>query len=207
MQFAQVLASEAELREVIGPPMARSVKKEITRLDVHCRALIAASPFVLIASSDRSGRMDVSPKGDPPGFVHVLDDETLAIPDRPGNRRADTFSNVLQNAGVGLLFIIPGKLETLRVNGRARIVRDAPLRERMAVKDKVPELALVVTVEQAFIHCGKCMIRSRLWEAQSWPSDDALPSQAQCLIAHGRLAEGVEEVQASIELARQTRLY
>src|SRR4051812_12570597 len=207
MEFAEVIGTEAELRRVIGPPIERSLKKEIARLDVHCRALIAASPFVLIASSDRSGRMDVSPKGDPPGFVHVLDNETLAIPDRPGNRRADTFSNVLQNPGVGLLFIIPGKLETLRVNGRARIVRDAALRERMAVKDKVPDLALVVTVEQAFIHCGKCMIRSRLWEAESWPDDKGLPSQAQCLVAHGRLEEGLGEVQASIELARETRLY
>jgi PPOX class probable FMN-dependent enzyme len=207
MELSEVLASEAELREVIGPPIARSVKKEITRLDVHCRALIAASPFVLIASSDASGRMDVSPKGDPAGFVQVLDDETLAIPDRPGNRRADTFTNVLQNPGVGLLFLIPGKLETLRVNGRARIVRDTALRERMAMQGKVPDLALVVTVEQAFIHCGKCMIRSRLWEGDAWPDAAGLPSQAQCLVAHGRLEESVEDVQASIELARATRLY
>src|SRR5258705_2818538 len=127
--------------------------------------------------------MDVSPKGDPPGFVQVLDDETLAIPDRPGNRRADTFSNVLQNPGVGLIFLIPGKLETLRVNGRARIVRDMALRERMAVQGKVPQIALVVTVEEAFIHCGKCMIRSQLWQPESWPDGDALPSQAECLVA------------------------
>lgn len=207
MEFSEVVSTDAQLREVIGPPMPRSVRKEIARLDVHCRALIAASPFVLVASSDASGRMDVSPKGDPPGFVQVLDDETLAIPDRPGNRRADTFTNVLQNPGVGLLFLIPGRLETLRVNGRARIVRDAALRERMAVKGKAPDLALVVTVEQAFIHCGKCMIRSRLWEKDSWPDADGLPSQAQCLVAHARLAESVEEVQASIELARTTRLY
>ena len=130
MDFTDVVSTEAGLREVIGPPVPRSVQKEITRLDVHCRTLIAASPFVLIASSDASGRMDVSPKGDPPGFVQVLDDETLAIPDRPGNRRADTFTNILQNPGVGLLFLIPGKLETLRVNGRARIVRDAALLRR-----------------------------------------------------------------------------
>jgi PPOX class probable FMN-dependent enzyme len=207
MDFSHVLASEAELREVIGPAMPRAVAKEIARLDVHCRALIAASPFVLIASSDAAGRTDVSPKGDPPGFVVVLDDETLAIPDRPGNRRADTFTNVLQNPGVGLVFLIPGKLETLRVNGRARIVRDLALRERMAVKGKVPELALVVTVEQAFIHCGKCMIRSGLWEPESWPRGDELPSQAECLVAHARLQETVADVHASVELARATRLY
>jgi PPOX class probable FMN-dependent enzyme len=207
MEFSGVLSSQAELRAIVGPPVPRSVKKEIARLDAHCRALIGASPFVLIASSDACGRMDVSPKGDPPGFVRVLDDETLAIPDRPGNRRADTFENVLQNPGVGLIFLIPGKLETLRVNGRARIVRDAALRERMAVAGKVPDLALVVTVEQAFIHCGKCMIRSRLWEKDSWPDGAGLPSQAQCLVAHGKLEESIEDVQASIELARATRLY
>lgn len=207
MEFTDVVASEDRLREVIGAPIPRSLQKEITHLDVHCRALIAKSPFVLIASSDASGRMDVSPKGDPAGFVQVLDDQTLAIPDRPGNRRADTFSNVLQNPGVGLIFLIPGKLETLRVNGRARIVRDPGLRERMAVKGKTPELALVVSVEQAFIHCGKCMIRSQLWERDSWPDVEELPSQAQCLVDHGKLRETVEEVQSSIEQARRTKLY
>jgi len=207
MEFAEVVASERELREVIGAPIQRSLQKEIHHLDAHCRALIAASPFVLIASSDSSGRMDVSPKGDPAGFVQVLDDHSLAIPDRPGNRRADTFSNVLQNPGVGLVFLIPGKLETLRVNGRARIVRDLALRERMTVAGKVPAFALVVTVQEAFIHCGKCMIRSGLWAHESWVPVDQLPSQAQCLVDHGRLGETVEEVQTSVEEARRTRLY
>lgn len=207
MEFREPITSEAGLREAIGPAMARSLRKEISYLDVHCRALIAASPFVLVGSGDAAGRMDVSPKGDRPGFVQVLDDRTLAIPDRPGNRRADTFMNVLENPGVGLLFIIPGKLETLRVNGRARIVRDAGLRERMAVDGKAPAVALVVAVEQAFIHCGKCMVRSRLWERDSWPDDASLPTQAQCLVAHGRLDETVEQVQASIEESRRTRLY
>src|SRR5258708_34307465 len=196
MQLEDVIDSEARLRELTGAPIPRSVQKEIAPLALHCRASIASSPFVLIASSDAAGRMDVSPKGDPPGFVQVLDDLTLAIPDRPGNRRADTYSNVLQNPGVGLIFLIPGKLETLRVNGRARIARDVALRERMAVKGKLPELALVVSVEQAFIHCGKCIIRSQLWDKGSWPKIDDLPSQAKCLVAHGRLEETVEEVQA-----------
>ncbi len=207
MQFLDVVASEQALRDVIGPPIQRSLQKEIAYLDSHCRALIAASPFVLVASCDAAGRMDVSPKGDPAGFVRVLDDVTLAIPDRPGNRRADTFSNVLANPGVALIFLIPGKLETLRVNGRARIVRDLPLRERMAVNGKIPALALIVDVQQAFIHCGKCMIRSGLWAHESWPAVDDLPSQAQCLVDHGRLRETVEEVQASVEEARRTRLY
>ena len=207
MRFADVVSSEAELRGILGVPVARSVKKQIARLDAHCRALIGASPFVLIASSDAAGRVDVSPKGDPPGFVQVLDEETLAIPDRPGNRRADTFTNVLQNPRVGLIFLIPGKLETLRVNGRARIVRDPGLRSRMAVRGNVPELALVVAVEEAFIHCGKCMLRSQLWEKDAWPRVEGLPSQAQCLVDHGRLAETLEEVQAAVEKSRRVGLY
>jgi PPOX class probable FMN-dependent enzyme len=207
MHFAEVVETEEHLRQVLGPPLERSLRKEIARLDTHCRALIAKSPFVLIASGDASGRMDVSPKGDVPGFVAVLDDNTLAIPDRPGNRRADTFTNVLQNPGVGLIFLIPGKHETLRVNGRARIVRDLELRNRMTVKDKTPELALVVNVEQAFIHCGKCMLRSRLWHKEEWPDIDGLPTQAQCLVDHGRLEESLEEVEASIQMSRTIGLY
>jgi len=207
MRFEELVTSEAQLREIVGAPVERSVRKQIARLDAHCRALIGASPFVLVASSDSAGRVDVSPKGDPAGFVQVIDDETLAIPDRPGNRRADTFTNVLQNPRVGLIFLIPGKLETLRVNGRAHIVRDRALRERMAVRGKVPELALAVSVEEAFIHCGKCMLRSQLWERDAWPSVEGLPTQAQCLVDHGRLAEPLEEVQDSIERSRRAGLY
>jgi PPOX class probable FMN-dependent enzyme len=206
MDFGERVTSREALRAVIGTPVERALRKEITRLDRHCRALIAASPFVLVGSSDASGNVDVSPKGDAAGFVMVLDDETLAIPDRPGNRRADTFSNVLDNPHVGLLFLIPGKLETLRVNGRAAIVATPWLRERLAVAGKVPAVALVVHVEQAFIHCGRCMIRSSLWDHARWGDTSFLPSQAQCLVDHGRLEESVDDVQASIEAAR-TKLY
>lgn len=207
MRFQEPVTSEAQLREVMGAPSPRALKKEIVRLDAHCRALIGASPFVLIASCDAEGRMDVSPKGDPPGFVQVLDDWTIAIPDRPGNRRADTFRNILANPGVGLLFLIPGMVESLRLNGRACIVRDAALRERMAVAGKLPALALVVTVEQAFIHCGKCIIRSHLWDPAHWPQVAALPTQAQCLVDHAGLTESVEEVEASVQRNRREGLY
>ena len=207
MEFAERIETAAGLRAIIGPPVDRSMRKEIARLDVHCRALIAASPFVLIASSDARGRCDVSPKGDPAGFVQVLDDETLAIPDRPGNRRADTFSNVLENPHVGLVFLIPGKLETLRVNGRGCIVTTPALRERLAVAGKVPALVLVVHVEQAFIHCGKCMVRSGLWEPDRWADTSALPSQAQCLVDHAQLGESVEAVEASVAASRAANLY
>lgn len=207
ISFGEVVRTEAELRGILGTPADRSVKKEIARLDTHCRALIARSAFVLVASSNAAGQCDVSPKGDPPGFALVLDDETLALPERPGNRRADTFTNVLENPHVGLLFVIPGKLETLRVNGRARIVRDTGLRERMRVGDKVPELALVVSVEQAFIHCGKCMLRSALWDAETWPDAAGLPSQAECLVDHAGLRQSVAEVEATIQRSRSTGLY
>ena len=203
--FGEVVRTEAQLRAILGAPAERSVRKEIAQLDAHCRALIARSPFVLVASCNAAGRCDVSPKGDPSGFALVLDDQTLALPERPGNRRADTFTNVLENPHVGLLFIIPGKLETLRVNGRALIVRDDGL--RMQVRGKWPELALVVHVEQAFIHCGKCMLRSALWNAGTWPDASALPSQAACLVDHAALTESVAEVEASIQRNRTTGLY
>ena len=207
ISFGEVVRSEADLRKILGAPAERSIRKEIARLDAHCRALIARSPFVLVASCNAAGRCDVSPKGDPPGFALVLDDETLALPERPGNRRADTFTNVLENPYAGLLFVIPGKLETLRVNGRAQIVRDVELRERMRVAGKLPELALVVSVEQVFIHCGKCMLRSAIWDAETWPDASALPSQAECLVDHTGLGESVAAVEESIQLSRRTGLY
>lgn len=207
MRFRHVVDSEEALRGIIGEPVPRAVKKEISALDVHCRALIGSSPWVLVASSDAQGRCDVSPKGDPPGFVRVLDEVTLAIPDRPGNRRADTFANVLVNPHVGLLFLIPGKLETLRVNGRACIVRDDWLRESMAVAGRAPALVLIVMVEQAFIHCGKCMIRSGLWDHAGWPGITGLPSQAQCLVDHAKLEQSLEAVELSIAQNRAAGLY
>ena len=143
MIFNEVLSSEAEIDSIVGRPNSRVLAKVTNRLDDLCREFIGASPFLVVSSSDSQGRMDCSPKGDPAGFVQVLDDWTLAIPERPGNRRADTFRNVLQNPKVGLVFLVPGKGETLRINGTARIVRDSWLREKLAHKGIVPQLALV----------------------------------------------------------------
>lgn len=207
MEFSEIITTEAQLREIIGYPVARSVNKVIASLDEHCRAFIASSPFLLLASADANGNMDVSPKGDPPGFVHVLDDKTLAIPDRPGNRRADTFTNILQNPKVAMLFLVPGKSETLRVNGTARIVRDRWLREQMDFKGKIPDFGIVVTVEEAFMHCAKCMIRSELWSAESWPDADGLASLAQVLMDHTKSESSVEEMQAAIDESYRDRLY
>jgi PPOX class probable FMN-dependent enzyme len=206
-RFSDVIASPEALEAILGRPNERVAAKVIDSLDIHCRRFIARSPFVLVGSSDAAGNIDVSPKGDPPGFVQVLDDKTLAIPERPGNRRADTFRNLFQNPRVGLIFLIPGKRETLRVSGEAMIVRDADLRQGMAIDGRVPELALVVLVREAFFHCAKCMIRSHLWEPANWPSLDGLPTLAEAAIAHARLTQTVAEIQGFIDIEEQTRLY
>jgi PPOX class probable FMN-dependent enzyme len=206
-RFQNIVTSESELRAVIGHPNERVIKKEIAHLDRHSKAFIERSPFLLIASGDANGTLDVSPKGDPAGFVRVLDDTTLAIPDRLGNRRADTLLNILRNAYVGLLFLVPGKQETLRVNGRAVIVRDESVRLPMAVNGKLPDFAIVVSVEQVFMHCAKCVIRSHLWEPGKWPEQRDLASLAQALVDQAGLSESVEEVHAMIENDKVTRLY
>jgi PPOX class probable FMN-dependent enzyme len=206
-RFNDVVTSEEQFRAVMGNPMPPVVKKEISYLDANCRRFIAKCPFVLISSCDGEGRMDISPKGDPAGFVQVLDDSTLAIPDRPGNRRADTFKNILQNDRVGLFFLIPGKQETLRASGRGIIVRDLSLREQMAISSKIPDFAIVVTVDQVFFHCPKCVIRSHLWSPETWPDKTGLPSLAEAVVAAGKLDISVEQVQEMIEHDAKTRLY
>ena len=205
--LADVITTEAELRQVIGHPAPRAIDKVTTRIDDHARVFIARSPLVLVASGNGTGQLDVSPRGDPPGFVLVLNDQTLAIPERPGNRRADTCRNVLQSAHVALLFVIPGKSETLRVRGSACIARDAALRERMAVQGKVPDLALVVSVQALFFHCARCALRSHVWQPEGWPSQQGLPSHAQCIVDHAKLGEPVDAVQAALEHSYRDHLY
>jgi PPOX class probable FMN-dependent enzyme len=202
----EILSTEEEIETAIGKPAPRIMAKVVDALDDICRAFIARSPFVVVGSSDSQGHFDLSPKGDLPGFVQVLDDRAIAIPERPGNRRADTFRNVLRNPRVGLIFIVPGKGETLRVSGTARVVRDVWLRERMAVDGRLPELALVVTVEEAFIHCTKCMVRSRMWQPDSWNAAK-LATNVEALIVHSRLDMSVAELQALYENDVRTRLY
>jgi hypothetical protein len=205
--FSDVITSEEQLRAILGLPSHRVLAKHVSSLDRHCRDFIARSPFLLVASADGDGAMDISPKGDPPGFVQVLDDTTLAIPERLGNRKADTFSNLLQNSRVGLLFLIPGKQETLRVSGRATIVRDRWLRDRFVVSDNTPELVLIVAVEEVFFHCTKCMLRSRLWDVSHWPDLSGLPTLARAMVDAGRLTETVEEMQGLIDEDISQRLY
>ena len=206
--FEATITTQAQLRELMGEPVHPVVvAKTLSALDIHCRTFIGRSPFVLIASADGAGRMDISPKGDPAGFVRVLDDHTLAIPDRPGNQRFDTLRNLIDNPRVGLIFLIPGKRETLRVSGTARIVTDPALRETMAIKGKSPALALVVEVEEAFFHCAKCMVRSALWEAQKWPSLDGLPTLAQAMRDVPAIDLPVEALEQAIDYDLTERLY
>jgi hypothetical protein len=204
--FRQVLSTEAEIEDVLGNPNPKVLAKVTTSLDDLCRAFIAKSPFVIVASSDSAGRIDVSPKGDPPGFVRVLDERTLAIPERPGNRRADTFRNVLQNPRVGLMFIVPDKGETLRISGTAQIVRDSWVREMMIEAGRIPELALVVAVEEVFFHCTKCMVRSRIWRPETWNAS-GLTSIGEAMVVHGQLDLSVAEMTAIAENDEKTRLY
>jgi uncharacterized protein len=184
--FRDAVTSEEELRALVGKPSELAIRKEIAYLDAHCRAFIARSPFVLIATSGASGRADVSPKGDPPGFVQVLDEHRLVIPDRPGNRRLDGMRNLLENPHVGLLFLIPGLEETLRVNGRAWIVRDEEVLARCAVMGKPPTLGLGVYAEECFIHCAKAFKRAHLWQPGEWPDRTGLASPSEILVDHAR---------------------
>lgn len=206
-EFSEVITSLEQLREIVGHPAQRNIHKVIPFLDDHCRQFIQKSPFMLLATSDLYGNMDISPKGDPPGFVQLLNEHTLAVPDRPGNRRADSLTNILNNPKVGLLFMIPGKRETLRVIGSAQIVTDPWLRERMAVNGKSPALAVVVKVEAAFIHCAKCVIRSHLWEPEFWPDLTGLAPLAQIIIDHANLTLDIDEYQKAIEENYRRELY
>jgi PPOX class probable FMN-dependent enzyme len=172
----RVVTSEAALRALYGFPGERAVAKEHPTLDEHCRAFIAHAPFLVMGTAGADGRCDVSPKGDIPGFVHVLDDRHLAIPDRIGNNRLDGLRNIVENDHVGLLFFIPGREDTLRVNGRARIVQDELLLDTLAVAGKRPVTALVVEVEQCFLHCARAFKRAGLWQPERWPDAAGVPS-------------------------------
>jgi PPOX class probable FMN-dependent enzyme len=205
-QFDEVIVTQQRLRELSKQASSRAQGKVIDRIDAICRRFIAASPFLMIASRGSDGRLDVSPKGDPAGFVAVLDEKTLAIPDRPGNHRFDTFANVIECADVALIFMIPGHGDTLRVSGKARIVRDAALQAQLAVGNKGPSFVLVVTVEEVFMHCSKCMLRSKIWDAASWPDRSDVPSLAEAIVAHAKPAETVADVQAFIT-AHDKQLY
>ena len=179
--FTDLITDESQLRDVFGWPSVRSVNKQIDHLDQHCRAIIAKSPFLLLGTSDPTGRCDVSPKGDYPGFVRVLDDTHLAIPDRIGNNRLDGMRNILQNPHIGMILLIPGREDTLRINGKAWIVEDAEILDGMTVQGKRPPFAIGVEVEEAYMHCPRAFMRSGLWKPERWPDPEAVVSMARIM--------------------------
>jgi uncharacterized protein len=202
------ITTEAELRELMGYPSELVQRKVISRLDESCRNFIRQSPFAFLSTSDAAGQCDVSPRGDGPGFVYVMDEQRLVIPERLGNKRMDTMRNILSNPQIGMLFLIPGLGETLRINGQAYLTKDRKLLSLMAVRKQVPTIGIVVEVEECFLHCAKAFRRSRLWEPDSWPAAGELPSAARILSGHVRI-EGitVEQIQERLDDSYKNRLY
>jgi uncharacterized protein len=196
MPFDHVIRSEDDLSEVYDEPSDGVRAKAIATFDEHTRSYISLSPFVLVATCDAEGRCDVSPRGGAPGFVSVVDDTRLVIPDASGNNRLDTVRNIVQTGRVGLLFLIPGMAETLRVNGRASISRDPALLERHVTQGKFPKTVIGVDLDEAFLHCAKAFIRSTLWTPATWPARDQLARPAQIWKDHIGMPDPLEEVEA-----------
>jgi PPOX class probable FMN-dependent enzyme len=194
------------LTEVIGMPLPRTRDKARPALLAVDRDWLAASPFCIIATTGADGSCDASPKGDPPGqLVHVIDDRTIAIAERPGNRRADGYRNILGNPHVGMIFVIPGRGDTLRINGRARLVRDAPFFDDMIVKGHRPLLALVVEIDEIFHHCSKAFMRSGLWDAATWDPEGTVPRRAVIAQLCERPDDSLEEIDAYYDEANYSR--
>lgn len=175
------IQSRAALHALYREPSERAVKKQLDRLDVHCRRFVALSPFLVIASTDANGRVDASPRGGDPGFVKVPDERTLLIPDSPGNNRLDSLQNLLDRPGVGLFFMVPGVDETLRVNGVATLRTDESLLDLCTSERRRPPLVIAITVQEAYLHCAKALMRSKLWDASAKQARSVLPSMNQML--------------------------
>src|SRR6185312_5295429 len=198
--FDDVIGSGDELARLYGAPSDIVVSKVIDRLDEHCRDFIARAPFVLVATSTADGRCDVSPKGGPPGFVAILDEKRLAVPDAPGNRLIDSLRNIVDAGRAGLLFLIPGLEETLRVNGRAFLTRDPGVLELFTGESRRPKLAIGFEVEEAFLHCAKALKRSGLWKPPAWPDRSGLAVPAEIWRDHMALADlTTERVQELVD--------
>ncbi|EBA11392.1 pyridoxamine 5'-phosphate oxidase family protein [Roseobacter sp. CCS2] len=206
-QPTDIITSEAQIRAVISGIHAAQKHKVLDHIDDHCRIWIERSPFIIVSTVDAQGNLDTSPKGDPAGFVKVVDDKTLAIPDRPGNHRFDSFQNILQTGRIGIVFMVPNRNEVVRVNGSAQIVRDLPLRESMAINGRVPDFATIVGVEEAFYHCGKAIIRSKLWQPDQAAPTDGLPTYGEALFAQSQSGLTQEDIDARLRHNEKNRLY
>ena len=206
-QAEKPIRTAAELQALLPEMHPGQRNKIIDHIDPHCAAWLAKTTFVSIASCNAAGQMDVSPKGDPAGFIKVIDPKTLAIPDRIGNYRADTFLNVLENPRIGLMCVVPLRKEVVRINGSAEIVRDDALRDLTVLNGHRPDFVLLVRVEEAFFHCGKAMIRSRMWQPDMWGDIDGLPSYAQALKDHGQMEMSLEDLEDRLAFNETGRLY
>lgn len=196
----------SELRTVYKPPAPRAAQKVLDYLDDHCQNFIALSPLCILSSANANGQADASPRGDPPGFVQILDDKTLLLPDRPGNNQVDSLQNIVQNPGVGLLFFVPGMNETLRVKGKAEIVTDDDILEPMKMRNRAPLSGLRVTVEEAFLHCGRALIRSRVWDPEVQIDRSDYPTYGQVL-ADQIAGADAKEIDNSEDEANRERLW
>jgi PPOX class probable FMN-dependent enzyme len=202
-----IIEDISEIREIYGYPMERTIKKQLPRLEKHSRAFIAMSPFIVMATCDAEGRCDASPKGDGPGFVHVLDDETLLIPDRLGNNRVDSISNILQHPRIGLIFFVPGIRETLRVNGRAQITVDPALLETTVANGKAPRSGILVMADEVYFHCGKAIIRSDLWNPEKHVARTDFPSLGVVIAEQIGQQVDAKEAERMTEESYVARLY
>ena len=205
--FKDVIKSEEEFRNIMGNPGPRVLAKSTYHIDDHSKAFIEKSPFLLLSSIGSNGQATVSPKGDPNGFVKVLDDHTLLIPERPGNKRAETFQNILQNPNVGLIFLVPGKGETLRISGTARIIRDEELRDQFEINGRAPLFLIAINVGEVYFHCAKAITRSKLWKAEHWPDVSGLASLGQIMVDNGKLADSKEQMEKIIADDARDSLY
>jgi uncharacterized protein len=206
--FRNIVTTETELQSIVGVPGNLVNNKVINHLDEHCINFVSLSPFCLLSTSDENGHCDVSPRGDKPGFAFVLDSKRIILPERPGNRRVDSMRNIISNPHIGLLFLIPGLGETLRVNGRACLVTDDELLDKMSERNRKPLIGIAIEVEECYIHCAKAFKRSGLWEPESWAEHSKLPSAAKILSDHAKLSKlSTEEIEAILSKDYKERLY
>lgn len=204
----RTITEPAGLREIYGPPGKPALRKQLAALDDHCRDFIAHAPIVMVATADEEGRCDVSPKGGPPGFVAVLDDTHLAFGDLSGNNRLDSLGNLTRSDGIGLLFLVPGIGETLRANGRATVSTDPEVLAACDIDGRNPKVAVVVTVEEVYLHCAKALRRSRLWQPETWPDTTDMARPAAMLRDHIGLTEmSVEQVDDVLEADYRSSLW
>lgn len=179
-----LINTEEELRELLGYPSELVSKKTIYQIDGHCKEFLEKSPMLFISTSNKEGLCDVSPRGDDPGFVKTMDENYLIIPERPGNKKCDSLLNILSNPQIGIIFLIPGLKETLRINGKALITKDENILEKHQVNGKIPKLAIIVEVEECYIHCAKAFMRSKFWNKETWISEEGFPNIPKILADH-----------------------